>query len=85
MTLSTDENGATFSQLRAFERTMKLVVGGVQKLERRSFDSGVAIYDVTSKFDANRVAEELDGKDMEGLKVQVLSVTANSLEISLSK
>ena len=83
--LSMVVKNATFSQLRAFERTMKLVVGGVQKLNRRSFDSGVAIYDVTSKFDANRVAEELDGKDMEGFKVQVLSVTANSLEISLSE
>jgi len=73
----------SYAELLDFEKILKLYVRGLQKLEQRSFDSGVAIYDAIIETDARQMARELVSKDLERYKVKILGVSKNKLEISI--
>ncbi len=73
----------SYAELLNFETTLKLYVRGLEELEQRSFDSGVAIYDITIETDTRQMARELVSKDLGKYKVKILGVSKNKLEISI--
>jgi len=69
----------SFSQLNTFKNNLKFYVRGVVAVNQRSFSGGTALFDVDMTGTANQMASELEVKEMEGMKLKVISVTANKV------
>lgn len=76
-------NVASFSQLGDLETTLKYAIRGVKKLQQRTFDSGVVVYDIDAESSAQQIARELETKDLGSFKIKVESVTMNKIEAAL--
>ena len=76
-------NISSFSQLNTFKNSLPYYVRGVQSVNQRSFGSGTALFDVDIKGNAEQMANELDAKEIEGLKLQVIGLTANKVTVKI--
>ena len=75
---------ADSQQLRRFEENLPLRISGIEKLYPRSYESGLATYDVRAFGAAFDVARQLSARGLENLGVEILQVSANSLRLKLS-
>lgn len=76
-------NVASFSQLSELEATLKYAIRGIKKLQQRTFDSGVAVYDIDAESSARQIARELETKGLSPFKIKIESVTMNKIEAAL--
>jgi hypothetical protein len=76
-------NIASFSQLNTFKNSLKYYVRGVQAVNQRNFASGTALFDIDTKGTAEQMASELEAKEIEGLKLKVIGLTANKVTVQI--
>ena len=72
-----------FNQLEQFKTTMKYYIRGIKNIFDRKFRGGKAILEVKMTGNARQLARELSNKDLGKIKVNVLGVTPNSLELQV--
>ena len=71
------------SQVGAFEREFPLRIGGIERLYPRSVSGGVARYDAQSKSAGFQIARELSAKGLEGIDLEIVDVSFNSMRLKL--
>ncbi len=76
-------NISSFSQLNTFKNSLKYYVRGIQAVNQRNFASGTALFDVDTKGTAEQMASELEAKEIEGLKLKVIGLTANKVTVQI--
>ena len=76
-------NIASFSQLNTLKNNLPYYVRGIQSVNQRSFADGNALFDIDIKGTAEQMASELDAKEMEGLKLQVVGLTQNKVSVKI--
>lgn len=76
-------NISSFSQLNTLKNSLPYYVRGVQGVNQRTFAAGTALFDVDIKGDAEQMAIELEAKEIEGLKLQVVGLTANKVTVKI--
>jgi len=76
-------NITNFSQLNTFKNSLTYYVRGLQAVNQRSFEGGTALFDVDIKGNAEQLASELEAKEIEGIKVQVVGLTANKVTVKI--
>lgn len=76
-------NISSFSQLNTFKNSLEYYVRGIQNVNQRSFSAGTALFDIKIKGSAEQMASELDTKEIEGLKLQVIELTANKVTVKI--
>ncbi len=74
-----------FNQLEQFKTTMKYYIRGIKNIFDRKFRNGKAILEVKMTGNARQLARELSNKDLGKIKVNVLGVTPNSLELQVEQ
>ena len=62
---------------------MKYYIRGIKNIFDRKFRGGKAILEVKMTGNARQLARELSNKDLGKIKVNVLGVTPNSLELQV--
>lgn len=77
--------GARFGDLKVFEGLVKTTVTGVSEVVKRGYTAGVATYEITCKAGPEGLAEELDGQMVKAKMLEVVSLSAGALELTLSK
>jgi hypothetical protein len=76
-------NIVSFSQLNILKNSLKYYVRGLQGVNQREFGGGTALFDVDIKGNAESLAGELEAKEIEGLKLQVVGLTANRVTVKI--
>ena len=76
-------NITSFSQLNTFKNSLTYYVRGVQAVNQRSFEGGAALFDIDIKGNAEQLASELESKEIEGMKLQVIGLTANKVTVKI--
>jgi hypothetical protein len=76
-------NISSFSQLNLLKNSLSYYVRGIQSVNQRSFSEGTALFDIDIKGTAEQMATELDAKEMEGIKLQVVGVTQNKVSVKV--
>lgn len=74
-------NGLNKTQFVKFKDVLRNQVRGIKDLNERSFQNGVAKISVSSKSSAQILSDELSLKDFGTFAVEVVSSTANQLEL----
>jgi hypothetical protein len=75
--------GLNKTQFVKFKDVLRNQVRGIKGLNERSFQNGVAIMSVDSKNSAQIISDELSLKDFGTFSVEVMSSTANKLELKV--
>lgn len=70
-------------KLDLFERDFSVQVGGIERLYPRTYAEGKAVYEVQAKNAAYQVARELSAKGLEGVDVEILEVSLNTLKVKI--
>jgi len=76
-------NIASFSQLNTFKNSLKYYVRGIQAVNQRSFGGGTAVFDIDIKGTAEQMASELEAKEIEGIHLKVVAMTANKVTVKI--
>ena len=76
-------NITSFTQLNLFKNSLSSYIRGVQSVNQRSFEGGSALFDIDLKGNAEQLASELDAKEIEGMKLQVIGLTANKVTVKI--
>ena len=71
-------------ELDLFERDFPSRVNGIDRLYPRTYNAGLAVYEAQSRNAAFQVARELSEKGLDGLDVEILQVSLNTLKLQLS-
>lgn len=71
-------------RLTLFEREFPARVGGIEKLYPRSYSGGRGVYDARSQHTGFQVARSLVAREWEGMDIEVVQVTPNSLKLQLN-
>ena len=66
-----------------FEWAISGQVAGIEKIYRRSFSEGTAVFDVRSKDTGFAIARALTAKGIEGVNIDIIRVSPNSLRLAL--
>ena len=66
-----------------FEWAFSGEVTGIEKIYRRSFSEGTAVFDVRSKDTGFAIARALTAKGIEGVNIDIIRVSPNSLRLAL--
>ena len=74
-------SGLNKTQFVKFKDVLRNQVRGIKGLNERSFQNGVAKMSVDSKSSAQIISDELSLKDFSAFAVEVISSTANQLEL----
>lgn len=72
-------NVGTFSDMVKFKNMLPVYVRGVQKVFQRDYSGKTALFDLDVRGTANQIAEELAIKDFSPYKIEVVSVTQNTI------
>jgi hypothetical protein len=75
---------ASAKELSEFESDFSLLLGGVEKMYRRSYSDGVAIYDIRSKNTGFSIARQLTAYNLERFDIVIQQVTPNSLKLQVT-
>ena len=76
--------GLTLRQLVQFEGSLKSSLRGVQDIQRRSFDHGIAVLDMDVKGNAHSLAEQLVERDLGNFVAEVTGFTAHRIELRVT-
>jgi|APSaa5957512622_1039677.scaffolds.fasta_scaffold43284_2 hypothetical protein len=71
-------------RLTLFEREFPARIGGIEKLYPRSYSAGRGVYDARSQHTGFQVARSLVAREWEGMDIEVVQVTPNSLKLQLN-
>ncbi len=71
------------ADLKPFASAFSLAVGGVEKVYRRSYEQGIAIFDVRSKKTGFDIARHLSSKGLGEYDIDIQRVTPNSLKLQI--
>jgi hypothetical protein len=63
---------------------LRAQVRGVQNVIQRRFERGEAILDVDAKSTAQQIGDELVAKPIQGLELDVVAATSNTLEVCVA-
>ena len=66
-----------------FENGFSYQVAGVEKLYRRSYDKGIAVFDIRSKDNGFALARDLIAKGIEGMDVDIIRVSPNRVQLEI--
>ena len=66
-----------------FEWAFSGQVAGIENIHRRSFSEGTAVFDVRSKDTGFAIARALTAKGIEGVNIDIIRVSPNSLRLAL--
>ena len=66
-----------------FENGFQYQVAGVEKLFRRSYEKGVAVFDIRSKDNGFALARDLIAKGIEGMDVDIIRVSPNRVQLEI--
>jgi hypothetical protein len=80
ITLDVSGSGAA---LRTFERDFPALIGGIDRLVPRELDTEGGQYQALSRYAAFQVARELSLKGLDGMEVEIVAVSDNTLELNL--
>ena len=69
--------------LRRFESDLPNL-GAVEKLFRRTYETGKAVYEARSRTNGFELSRELSGSALSGLDIEIRKVSANALELSVA-
>ncbi len=72
-----------FNQLEQFKTTLKYYIRGIKNIYDRKFSGGKALLEVKMTGNARQLARELSNKDLGKIKIQVLGLTPNRLELQV--
>ena len=70
-------------RVRHCEAAFPVQVAGIEKIYRRSFREGTAVFDIRSKDTGFAIARALTAKGIEGVNIDILRVSPNSLRLAL--
>ena len=70
-------------KLDLFERDFAVQIGGIERVYPRSYGEGRAVYEVQAKNAAYQVARELSAKGLQGVDVEILQVSLNTLKVKI--
>ena len=70
-------------RVRHFEAAFPVQVAGIEKIYRRSFREGTAVFDIRSKDTGFAIARALTAKGIEGVNIDIVRVSPNSLRLAL--
>jgi hypothetical protein len=76
-------NITSFTQLNTFKNSLTSYVRGVQSVNQRSFEGGSALFDIDIKGNAEQLASELEAKEIEGMRLKVIGLTANKVTVKI--
>jgi len=76
-------NISSFGQLNTFKNSLQYYVRGIQAVNQRDFSAGTALFDIDIKGNAEQMASELEAKEIEGLKLQVVGLSANKVTVKI--
>jgi len=74
-----------YDDLTSFIDCLKTYLRGVQEVNQREFESGVALLDVETTGDAKQLAGELSKKDLKHFTVEVTGKTQNKITVKVTK
>jgi hypothetical protein len=77
-------NNITFEELAGFKKFLG-DFNGVQDIQQRSFGGNTAVLEVDYRADAERLAEVLSSADFGVLKIEIVGLTANRLEMRVEE
>ena len=72
-------NISSFGQLNTLKNGLQYYIRGVQGVHQREFGGGAVLFDIDMKGNAESLASELEAKEIEGMRLQVVGVTANKV------
>ncbi len=75
----------SLSELGNFESILRYSIRGLKKSRLRSFEGGVAVYDLEATSDGLQIAKELESKNLRPFQVKVVSASRNRIEVQVSK
>ena len=76
---------SNFDQLKKFKNGLKYYVRGLSSVIQRDWYNGFATLEVVMKGTSEDLAQRLSGKNIEGIKVNVVGMSQNSVTVELSK
>jgi hypothetical protein len=71
-------------ELPRFEGALTLVLGGIEKMYRRSYTDGIAVYDIRSKDSGFELARQLTTNALKYFDIVIEQVTPNSLKLQIA-
>jgi hypothetical protein len=71
-------------ELVKIKEYLKAKVRGVQNVIQRSFERGEAVLEVDAKSSAQQIGDELASKPIQGLDLDIVAVTGNTLELCVA-
>lgn len=83
-TVSLQVQGLTdFDLLSKFKSSLSYYVRGMESLNQRSWNNGIAVFEVVLKGNADDLAKRLSNKEMDGHMLQVIGMSQNSVSVKL--
>lgn len=76
-------NLKSFTQLNQFKNALRYYIRGIIDLQQRNFTETVADIDVEIRGNAEKLAQELEGKTIGKFKVKVIGLSANKITVSI--
>lgn len=77
-------NKITFEQIKPFVEFLKSEIDDIEEVTERGFRGDVAKFELAASERAKNLAKNLVGKQFNGLTLEVLSTTGNTIELKLS-
>lgn len=84
-TVTMNVRGVTMGDLMDFEKTLEFEIRGVEGIDQRDFSGGVAEMEVKTWRNAKDLGREMSAKTLEKFKVNVTSMTANTIALRVTR
>jgi hypothetical protein len=78
-TIALRVQGVNFDQLEKLKASLRYYVRGLGSVIQRDYSNGFASLEVIMRGSANDLAQRLSGKDIDGMKLRIIGITANSV------
>jgi hypothetical protein len=82
-TIALRVQGVGFDQLEKLKASLKYYVRGLGSVIQRDYSNGFASLEVVMRGNSNDLAQRLSGKDIDGMKLRVSQITANSVTLDI--
>jgi hypothetical protein len=72
-----------FARMGEFENAFPYHVSGVEKIYRRSYNKGVAVFDIRCKETGFTIARDIAAKGIEGIDLNIVQVSPNRIQLQI--
>ena len=72
-----------FDRMGEFENAFPFNVSGVEKIYRRSYNEGVAVFDIRCKETGFTIARDITAKGIEGIDLDIVQVSPNRIQLQI--